>query len=1740
MRFYVLIATLVSACNALQFSPLFTNDMVLQREPKVARVFGAVESGNTDVSVTLTGPNSYSKVFAGSIDGSIWSVDLEALPSSFGPYTVTVTSTGGTNPSIAITGVKFGDVYLCSGQSNMEMRLDQMFHQGPTLSELSAVTDGDIMFFQVTKNTQSATPVDILTAHDTPTWMSSQAIAADATLQDQYSGTCASIALGLYYRLGAQNAGPLAFISAAHGGTSAGRWLPASGTTACAGKGIATHANDNQLYNGMIHPLTRMVINGVAWFQGEADSTSNTGDIRDGTGYACALEQIVTSWRAAWSDTDIHFFIATLGGEGGGGTYDQLPRFRNVQMRTAYALTNAHIVHTYPLNDPWIRVNANICGPNDHDCADIPCDEDLDSEWCALPLTLEGRGNNPRVHPRTKRSVGARIAAAMHGIIYAGEDVRNVQVSSCAVSGQTVSFTVNTGDDTFWVDAPKPVPSIALEYCNGTEIECACPFWEGVDEIKNTDNGKCVGMFQSENIESEGASILSVTDLRTIWHPYEGEIVKTSETTFEITIPAGVTARGVRYGMNSNPCCDYSRAMLFDSGALHVPCPLDNCPFRTSKYDQAMDPFLVEIRGDSCELSRNLDPTIDTTPASVDASFRNFDPTTETTIAYANSASCEARTFDQSGWGNNVVQCGTPITTSAADAGNTMAVCADLCFLQAGCKSWNRVDNGGGLYSCELLSCARSYMVPTIVEDLSNAKEYGFLQTDRYPACDNLEDTDNFEFVAQQTCNGDYKTITRSSYADCARACLADTWCDGFAVAYDTDGFTKCTLANRCQSPTADATSDYYGRIRFGGTEVPLSARVVGSYCKTLDQKINTYSDRDYSHEECLLLCFAETSQPCVAIARNIGGSNYGNCHTYHACNPGTLETSSNLEYYLLSNTVEHGDVIDVHSYMLTDLMTNHIANANTECRATELLRKGNVAAIECTGGLLSTVNSITTLADCANECYNYNTAGPVDYCLSFNFLQGTSQCELLKCYVRSGTVNTKSAAGASDQTGFLDTFITSTFCTTQEHHDVSAYPGQTCGTNVPIHGTTDLGNIGFDACYLRCTIFDYCAAFTLDMYGACKLFSECEPTAGVAGNDYLYLRKSFFPTKLINYQASTCTGGTLLTTLSAQTSYSPRDCNEECVAYVSGCTAFTIDAADDCVLYDDCPSQSTAVGQSSFKQEGFVPTSAPTNFPTHAPSPAPTVTTTEAPTDAPSTSPTKAPTLSEPGNNIYQFEKSTFVVSSPTASPGRWRCPGSDTTAHTNPLAANTAEECAQLCLDNQVGRDTTHNRYCDMFSFNTGGNVPNGNERCTLYKEVCAENDRLQADSQWAYIWTGPTDGPTVSPSASPTTSPTPPTNAPTDAPTTSPTPPTNAPTESPTVSGATPAPTDAPSTSPTTSPTASPTPPTNAPTNAPSTSPSTSPTKSPTPPTNAPTDAPTKSPTTPTLAPTGSPTRDETVIGKAEVALSIKNPTNRKLATQQVLSDAVTNYDGDAADLSFLVDGTETIRLNNALLEQIGGDEAQLKAALAATRGCSECTVTFGSSRRVLQSGDTFVVSIDYTLSDSGYNAMETNGHTFDDPQFLADLAADLGVHADNITITSVGGEIEIDVTLTLANDPENPFDESAINALKTIKANLDQSAQTVITNFGGAGDSFSATALDLCGTNNCSGHGTCDSNTGFCDCTGTYWGITCASECACNNGGECYVGADEFGTMACACEYPYYGKKCADSVACDQCA
>jgi sialate O-acetylesterase len=272
-------------------APIFGSDMVLQRGAPVP-VFGTATPGST-VTVSFAG-----QVVADSAgaDGA-WQVTLTAMPASSGSSAMVVTESGiGSQASQTLARVQVGEVWLCSGQSNMGFPLRNA--NGGTEAAAAAVQH-NLRLFRMTAGSGPATT----------NWR-----VADPASAGDFSAVCYWMGLELSQWLGSV---PIGLVQATHDGTSIDHWQHSS-------NGIGDD------YDAMVRSIQPYAVKGVLWYQGE----SNGGD----AGYADKLSNMIAEWRSDWRQEALPFGIVQLAYRSGWNVA------RNAQLEVADSTEDCFLV----------------------------------------------------------------------------------------------------------------------------------------------------------------------------------------------------------------------------------------------------------------------------------------------------------------------------------------------------------------------------------------------------------------------------------------------------------------------------------------------------------------------------------------------------------------------------------------------------------------------------------------------------------------------------------------------------------------------------------------------------------------------------------------------------------------------------------------------------------------------------------------------------------------------------------------------------------------------------------------------------------------------------------------------------------------------------------------------------------------------------------------------------------------------------------------------------------------------------------------------------------------------------------------------------------------------------------------------------------------------------------------------------------------------------------------------------
>lgn len=322
---------------ALELPSIFGDNMVLQQQSD-ARMWGTATAG---AEVTATGSWNNSPVTTIADGAGKWTLELKTPPASFTNHTIEI-SDG--HDSITIQNVLIGEVWLASGQSNMEMRFSGYLAQpveGAAEAIASSLKYPGIRIITVPKSVSYEPQTDFKAE-----WKKSS-----PENMMNFSALVFFFARELTDLLDV----PVGIISCAHEGSSIEGWLPRDilDSYKCYDieaeqkrTDIKNYTRVNVMYNTMIHPLIGYNIRGFIWNQGE----SNIGkeDV-----YPARMADMIGRWRSEWNLGCLPFYFVELppydygNAEGINGAL-----FRECQHKAAKDIPGCGIVSTSDLAKP--------------------------------------------------------------------------------------------------------------------------------------------------------------------------------------------------------------------------------------------------------------------------------------------------------------------------------------------------------------------------------------------------------------------------------------------------------------------------------------------------------------------------------------------------------------------------------------------------------------------------------------------------------------------------------------------------------------------------------------------------------------------------------------------------------------------------------------------------------------------------------------------------------------------------------------------------------------------------------------------------------------------------------------------------------------------------------------------------------------------------------------------------------------------------------------------------------------------------------------------------------------------------------------------------------------------------------------------------------------------------------------------------------------------------------------------
>ncbi len=393
MKYRVALLALLLACATaladVRLPAVFSDHMVLQQGMAVP-VWGWADEGE---SVKVHFRNQDVTTIA---RGGKWMVRLKRLKAG-GPDVMTI---AGKN-RIELKDVLVGEVWVCSGQSNMEWRLKQSYQSE---SDIAQSANPKIRLLTVQK-ARSDQPLDDVKA----TWTE----CGPGSVPD-FS------AVGYYFGRSLQKARivPVGLIHTSWGGSPAEVWMsdgalkarpeyssifesyseamkryeaekvrfeqarknPDAGSNTPALRAPRTPWKPTELYNAMIHPLIPYAIKGAIWYQGEA----NAGRARQ---YRTLFPDMIRNWRNDWQEGDFTFLLV------------QLAPWDKDKKRTLEQIGGT------PVESDWAELRE----------AQLLTTKSVPKVGMAVITDI---GDKDNIHPTKKQPVGERLALAARAIAY--------------------------------------------------------------------------------------------------------------------------------------------------------------------------------------------------------------------------------------------------------------------------------------------------------------------------------------------------------------------------------------------------------------------------------------------------------------------------------------------------------------------------------------------------------------------------------------------------------------------------------------------------------------------------------------------------------------------------------------------------------------------------------------------------------------------------------------------------------------------------------------------------------------------------------------------------------------------------------------------------------------------------------------------------------------------------------------------------------------------------------------------------------------------------------------------------------------------------------------------------------------------------------------------------------------------------------------------------------------------------
>lgn len=317
----------------VQLPDIFSSNMVLQQKSKIKFWGWANPTQKVAVVASWNRKDTLKTITAADAK---WSVVLQT-PEAGGPYEIKVIS----DTTLIIHNIEMGEVWLCSGQSNMEFSAD--WHFNNYKEEIKNANHPEIRFFKINKISAPYPQVQVRGK-----WQV-------CTSKTMHSFSAAGYFFGR--KLNNDLKRPIGLIESCWGGTPVEAWTPIEVFNQHTN--LATSAakltpvpwcpvRPAVAYNAMIYPLIHFPIAGVIWYQGE-ENTANP------LTYEETFSMMIHSWRSLW-DKEFPFYFVQIAPFNYGTPYSAA-LVREAQFKTYRNVPNTGMVVTTDITSDTTNIH---------------------------------------------------------------------------------------------------------------------------------------------------------------------------------------------------------------------------------------------------------------------------------------------------------------------------------------------------------------------------------------------------------------------------------------------------------------------------------------------------------------------------------------------------------------------------------------------------------------------------------------------------------------------------------------------------------------------------------------------------------------------------------------------------------------------------------------------------------------------------------------------------------------------------------------------------------------------------------------------------------------------------------------------------------------------------------------------------------------------------------------------------------------------------------------------------------------------------------------------------------------------------------------------------------------------------------------------------------------------------------------------------------------------------------------